>query len=79
MKVELTATAGKWYLKWSTWLAALALALDGAAAAFMAGPPEWKAGFPPALGLWLLMAGMGVKALIPVATSVAQKSLKANA
>lgn len=60
--------------KWSTWLAYAAIALDGAAVFFMAAPPEWKAAFPPTLGFYLLTAGMILKGLIPLATSIQQKA-----
>lgn len=60
--------------KWSTWMAYAAIALDGAAVYFIAAPAEWKAAFPPALGFYLLTAGMVLKGLIPLATSIQQKA-----
>ncbi len=60
--------------KWSTWLAYAAIALDGAAVYFIAAPPEWKAAFPPTFGFYLLTAGMILKGLIPLATSIQQKA-----
>lgn len=67
-----TADPMKWWRKWSTKLAGLAVVLDGVALAFMAGPPEWRAGFPASYGVGLLVASMIVKGLIPLATSVKQ-------
>lgn len=67
-----TADPLPWWRKWSTKLAAIALSLDAAALAFVAGPPEWRAGFPVAFGVGLLVASMVVKGLIPFATSIRQ-------
>ena len=74
--VPLTPDAQHWARKWSTHLAALSLSLKGATVAFIAGPPEWRAGFPVWAGVALLFAAMAVEALIPVATSIQQRSLR---
>ena len=70
---ELTPDAGRWASKWSTQLAVLALGLDAVVAAFIAGPPEWRAGFPVAAGVGLLILSMVAKGLIPLATSLQQR------
>jgi hypothetical protein len=67
-----TADARQWRRKWSTKLAGLAVMLDAAVLAFMAGPEEWRAGFPIWAGVGLLVLSMAVKALIPLATSIQQ-------
>ncbi len=69
-----TADAHMWWRKWSTWLAGAAIAMDSAALYFVSAPPEWRAAFPPQFGFYLLTAGMVLKALIPLATSVRQKA-----
>ena len=69
-----TKDARYWRRKWSTWLAAAAIALDGAAAYFIAAPDEWRAALPASAGMVLLAAGMVLKALIPLATSIQQKA-----
>lgn len=69
-----TKDAHLWRRKWSTWLAGAAIALDAAAAYFVAAPVEWRTAFPPGTGLTLLLIGMGIKGLIPLATSIQQKA-----
>ncbi len=68
-----TALTFPWWRKWSTWLAYVAIALDGSAVYFIAAPEEWKAAFPASFGFYLLTAGMILKGLIPLATSIRQK------
>lgn len=73
--VNWTRDAACWFRKWSTGLAALSLVLDAVVLGFIAGPPEWRAGFPVSFGVGILIASMAVKGLIPLATSVQQKSI----
>lgn len=67
-----TADASQWRRKWSTKLAGVAVMLDAAALAFMAGPEEWRAAFPASVGVALLVVSMLAKGLIPIATSIQQ-------
>lgn len=71
-----TPDAHLWKRKMSTWLAAASLSLKAATLVFVAGPSEWRAGFPVWAGVALLVSAMVIEALIPLATSVQQKAPK---
>lgn len=69
-----------WHLRWSTWLgvgggllALLGDSLRGAAQAFIAMPAEWRALFPDWLGSVLVIAGVALGFLVPIATSLKQR------
>lgn len=68
-----TADAHMWRQKWSTRLAALSFSLKAAMVVFVAGPDEWRAGFPVWAGVAILGTAMAIEALIPLATSIKQK------
>lgn len=68
-----TPDAHLWARKWSTWLSVMDLALKSAGTAFTVGPAEWRDGFPPMIGIYLLGASVAVNFLIPIATSIQQK------
>lgn len=62
-----------WQRRVSTWLALVSTSTGGAAAAFMALPGAWQAGFPGWAGQALAIASVASAALVPVATSFLQK------
>jgi len=74
--VTLTADASQWHRKWSTWLASLSASCAAGAGAFMLMPQEWKALFPSWLGVGFVVVGVVSAALVPLATSLSQKSLQ---
>ena len=62
-----------WQRRLSTWLALLSTSTGAAAAAFIALPGSWQAGFPEWAGQALAIASVASAALVPVATSFLQK------
>lgn len=73
--MKLTSDARHWRRKWSTWLAAAAAASAGGLGAYAMAPvraqelvPDW------ALGT-LIAVGIVAGALVPLATSIAQRSI----
>lgn len=68
IKLKPTIDAAVWYKKWSTWLAGVA---TSAIATYVLLPDDIKASIPQEILLGLGLASM---LLVPVATSVNQKS-----
>lgn len=60
----------------STWATLVGMSLNAAAAWFIAAPSEWKQELPSWVGLGLLLSGLFVSALVPLATSYSQKNLQ---
>ena len=61
-----------WTRRLSTWLALVSTSTGAAAAAFIALPGAWQAGFPAWAGQALAIASVASAALVPVATSFLQ-------
>jgi hypothetical protein len=73
--MKLTPDAHLWRRKWSTWLGVIAASAGGGLGAY-AIAPERAQGLVPDWALGILMAlAIGAGALIPLATSLAQKSI----
>lgn len=74
-RFELTADAGYWLRKWSTWLAALSASAAAGLGVYAVLPVRVQALFPDWALLSLGGIAVGAAMLVPLATSIQQKSI----